>query len=90
MSECAGRNNQRPEKFHEMLQLLMEENNLTQKRLAECLDVSGQYINDLLRQRRLPSVAVVKKVCAFTGRGPLGRRLWMIAGASAHGWEVKP
>jgi len=60
------------------------------KQIAEKLCISEQYVCDLRKGRRLPSVNVVNSICTFMGRGPMGVAEWHHAGASAHGWKVWP
>lgn len=56
--------------------------------VAEAIGYSEQYVSDLRRGMRLPSVEVVDKICDWMGRGPKGRREWHQAGARAHRWRV--
>jgi transcriptional regulator with XRE-family HTH domain len=72
--------------FVEMLAAVRE--NHSQKAVARGLRYSVQYISDLERGRRAPSVEVVDRICEWMGRGPKGRREWHLAGARAQGWEV--
>lgn len=60
----------------------------SQKVVAKGIGYSVQYVSDLERGRRLPSVAVVDAICNWMGRGPKGRQAWHIAGAQANGWKV--
>lgn len=76
--------------FTEMLIAIRTGHEMQQKALAEKLEISPQYLNDLEAGRRLPSVAVVEKIVTHFGRGPVGRSIWHIAGARAHGWDVPP
>lgn len=59
-----------------------------QKAVAAGIGYSVQYVSDLVRGRRQPSVAVVNAICKWMGRGPKGRLAWHAAGARANGWEV--
>lgn len=59
-----------------------------QKAVAAGIGYSVQYVSDLVRERRKPSVAVVNAICEWMGRGPKGRLAWHTAGARANGWEV--
>lgn len=88
MNENIGHNNESPKQFHEMLFIFCFDLRMTQKQVARELGISTPYLNDLLHQKRLPSVAVVEKICMYLGCGVLRRRVWMLAGAQAHGWEV--
>lgn len=56
--------------------------------VAKAIGYSEQYVSDLRRGMRLPSVEVVDKLCDWTGRGPRGRLEWHQAGARAHRWRV--
>lgn len=60
-----------------------------QKAVAAGIGYSVQYVSDLARGRRQPSVAVVNAICKWMGRGPKGRLAWHVAGARANGWEVR-
>ncbi len=60
----------------------------TSKALAVQLGVSPQYLHDIERGRRLPSVAFVDRLCLYLGRGPVGRLEWHRAAAEAHGWKL--
>lgn len=72
--------------FDEMVRELRSGMEMTQQDFAKMLGISPQYLHDLEKGRRLPSVAVTKKFCK--DRGPNGRLEWHRAGARAHGWEV--
>lgn len=74
--------------FVEMLKAMREGPELTQQRFAEQLGYSAQYLCDLERGRRMPSVELVNRICEWRGCGPKGRRDWHVAGARAHGWNV--
>lgn len=56
--------------------------------VAKAIGYSEQYVSDLRRGMRKPSVEVTEKICDWMGRGPQGRREWHKAGARAHGWQV--
>jgi transcriptional regulator with XRE-family HTH domain len=56
--------------------------------VAEAIGYSVQYVSDLRRGMRRPSVEVTNKICDWMGRGPVGRRAWHVAGARASGWWV--
>lgn len=56
--------------------------------VAEAIGYSVQYVSDLRRGMRTPSVEVTNKVCDWMGRGPKGRLDWHQAGARAHGWNI--
>jgi transcriptional regulator with XRE-family HTH domain len=75
--------------FVEMLRAVLAEHELTLVSVAQSLGISTQYLHDLKEGRRLPSVEVVEKICAWMGRGPKGRLEWHMAGAEAHGWKVR-
>jgi transcriptional regulator with XRE-family HTH domain len=74
--------------FQEMLRSLLLDGVFTQAEMAKAIGVSTAYFNDMLHGRRLPSVAVVNRICDYMGRKTMGRREWHLAGARAHGWEV--
>ena len=74
--------------FSTMLTTARNGMEFSKKDFAALIGVSGQYLGDLERGRRLPSVAVVEKICDKLGRGPLGIQEWNIAGAKAHGWKI--
>lgn len=74
--------------FAEMLATVRGSLGKTQAAMANDLGISPQYLNDLERGRRSPSVAVVDRICTYLGRGPAGVREWHIAGAAAHGWKL--
>jgi transcriptional regulator with XRE-family HTH domain len=56
--------------------------------VAKAIGYSEQYVSDLRRGMRKPSVEVVEKVCEWMGRGRKGQLEWHQAGARAHGWRV--
>ena len=58
------------------------------QRIAEVIGFSEQYVSDLRRGMRHPTVEITEKICDWMGRGPEGRREWHKAGARAHGWQV--
>lgn len=74
--------------FLEMFQTVMREAEFKQKDVAEAMDYTPAYINDVLHGRRGPSVEFVERLCKFLGRGPKGRREWHVAGARACGWDI--
>lgn len=74
--------------FVEMLRGVRTALEMQQQDFAAGIKISPQYLHDLERGRRLPSVAVVEKICHYLSRGPKGRREWHRAGARAHGWSV--
>ena len=74
--------------FQEMLRHLLLDGVFTQTEMAKSIGISVPYFNDMLHGRRLPSVAVVNRICDYMGRKTMGRREWHLAGARAHGWEV--
>jgi transcriptional regulator with XRE-family HTH domain len=59
-----------------------------QCQIAAALDCSAQFICDVEKGRRTPSVAFINRLCTWIGCGPQGRRAWHVAAARAHGWEV--
>lgn len=61
---------------------------MNQKQLSEALDCSPQFICDMEKGKRSPSVAFVDRLCDWLNRGPKGRREWHIAAARAHGWKI--
>jgi DNA-binding XRE family transcriptional regulator len=73
--------------FVEMFKIVRNEAKITRSDFARDLGISKQYFCDLEHGRRMPSVALVNKICAL-GRDSRGRLEWHIAGAQAHGWEV--
>ena len=77
--------------FAEMIIQLRKDYNMTLTEFASLIGISAQYLCDLERKRRLPSVRVVHNICDhfIVGRGLVtARRVWHSAGARAHGWEV--
>lgn len=58
------------------------------RRIAELIGVSEQYVSDLRRGMRRPTVEITDKLCDWMARGPVGRREWHQAGARAHGWRI--
>jgi len=72
----------------EMIVQLRSALDMNQKQLAEALDCSTQFICDLEKGRRTPSVSFVERICAYLGRGPKGRLEWHVAAARAHGWKI--
>lgn len=58
------------------------------QKVADAIGFSVQYVSDLRRGMRLPSVEVVERLCEWLGRGPKGRLEWHRAGARAHRWQV--
>lgn len=61
---------------------------MTQKQLAEKLNVSPQYVNDLEHRRRLGSVQFVEAVCDEFAASPEWRGLFHRVAARGHGWDV--
>lgn len=74
--------------FERMLQELRVDGTFTQSDIAKSLGISPQYLCDLERGRRRPSVAVVNRICEYLGRKEQGRREWHAAAARACGWDV--
>lgn len=56
--------------------------------VATAIGYSVQYVSDLRRGMRLPSVKITEAICDWMGRGPKGRLEWHQAAARAHGWQV--
>lgn len=79
-----------PMTFVEMLRAVLADRDSTLASAAQSLGISPPYLHDLKEGRRLPSVEMVEKICAWMGRGPKGRLEWHLAGAEAHGWKVRP
>lgn len=71
-----------------MFKELREALGIDQKTLAETLGCSSQFICDVEKGRRTPSVAFIDRLCDWHGRGPKGRRDWHVAAARAHGWKI--
>lgn len=61
---------------------------MNQKQLAEALGCSPQFICDVEKGKRVPSVAFVDRICDYLNRGPKGRQEWHMAAARAHGWKL--
>lgn len=78
------------QEFCRMLNAMLENLGLSQNLVAGKLGISPQYLSDLKLNRRLPSVAVVDRICKWMGRGPQGSLNWHLCGAAAHGWRVTP
>lgn len=83
----------RPDAEHGMSlpQMLVEVRSaldMNQKQLAEALECSPQFICDMEKGNRRPSVEFVDRICDYLSRGPKGRREWHIAAARAHGWKI--
>jgi transcriptional regulator with XRE-family HTH domain len=74
--------------FIEMLLAVRHNSGTSQQDFARGIGISKQYLCNLEKGRRMPSVAVVEKICRYMGRGPKGRREWHVAGARAQGWQV--
>lgn len=74
--------------FVEMLNAMRVSLDISRQDLARDLSISPQYLCDLEKGRRMPSVVLVERICKYLSRGPKGRRDWHIAGAKSHGWEV--
>lgn len=72
----------------QMLVQLRAALDMNQKQLAEALDCSTQFVCDMEKGRRTPSVAFVDRICKYLGRGPKGRKEWHAAAARAHGWKI--
>jgi transcriptional regulator with XRE-family HTH domain len=78
-----------PKPFAFMLTQLRTDYHLTGKDLAAQLGISQQYLCDLEHEKRLPSVRVIKKICANSWLAHVtAKRAWHRAGAKAHGWEI--
>jgi len=76
--------------FREMLREVRVMMEKSQQDFAANLGYSPQHLCDLESGRRMPSVAFVNRLCDYLSRGPVGRRVWHLAGAEAHGWQVTP
>lgn len=74
--------------FMEMLSLIIERTDISQKQMAKGISISPQYLCDLLQGKRGPHPELVNKICDFMGRGPKGRLEWHTAGAKSVGWEI--
>lgn len=74
--------------FQAMLTGVIDMLGIEQKKAAEEIGCSPQYLSDLMRGRRLPSVEITNKICKWLGRGPKGIRSWHGAAARAHGWDI--
>lgn len=72
----------------QMFKDLRDALDITQGDLAEKLDCSSQFICDVEKGRRTPSVAFIDRLCDWLERGPKGRREWHLAGARANGWKI--
>ena len=75
-----------PTTFIDMLTEIRRHHTLAQ--IAKGTGYSPSYICDLANGNRLPTVAVVNKLCAWLGRGPIGQYTWHRAAARAHGWNI--
>lgn len=74
--------------FYRLFRELRQNKGMNQKAYAFALGISHQYVCDLEKERRLPSVRVVNAICDWLVCTPTGIRLWHTAAARAHGWEV--
>lgn len=74
--------------FVQMLNAVLTGQECTLAQAAKGIGISPQYLHDLKEGRRLPSVEVTGKICAWLGRGPKGRAEWHTAAARAHGWKL--
>ena len=74
--------------FVEMLREVRDGLEIEQQKLANDLGFSSQYLCDLEKGRRLPTVKFIDKICDYLSRGPAGRKAWHLAGARAHGWKI--
>ena len=74
--------------FSEMLKTVRAGLELNQRDFAKAISISPQYLHDLEHRRRLPSVEITNRICAYMGRGPKGRLEWHQAAAREHGFEV--
>ena len=74
----------------EMLRAVRVGMEISQQDFAAKLGISSQYLCDIEKGRRIPSVELVERIVTYLGRGPAGRREWHVAAAVAHGWDVRP
>lgn len=50
---------------------------------------SPQYLSDLMKGRRLPSVEITNKICKWLACGEtIFKKKWHQAAAKAHGWNI--
>lgn len=61
---------------------------MTQKQLADVLEISPQYLCDIESGRRLPTVEIVNKVSAWNGLSGRDAHNLRIMAARDHGWDV--
>lgn len=79
--------------FAETLEAERSKKGLSQRYLAELMDISPQYLNDLLRARRGPTPELASKASTVfrLGDSPIGtenRRKWHRLAAIQCGWEL--
>ena len=72
----------------DVLSRIRKATGLSQKALAERLEITPQYLCDLEHSRRLGSVEVVEAICDHYGNGPKWRRVLHVIAARGHGWDV--
>lgn len=74
--------------FSKLLAELLKQNELSRLQLADKLRLSKQYLNDIEKMRKLPSINFVKKLtCSGLVAKDTAQVLHTVA-ARAHGWEV--
>lgn len=77
--------------FAETLEAKRSKKGISQRYLAELMDISPQYLNDLLRARRGPTPELASKAATIFRLSPLSkenRHMWHRLGAVQCGWEL--
>jgi len=74
------------ERFIKELKKLRSGPGWTLRGFARGLGISPSYLSDLERGNRMPSVALIEKLCELP-HGP-SNKTWHRIGAGCHGWNV--
>ena len=87
-AEASNMKAKRVNSLPEMLVQLRLALGMNQKQLAEALNCSPQFICDMERGKRVPSVTFIDRICTYLNRGSKGCQEWHAAAARAHGWKI--
>lgn len=76
--------------FTDKIKAAIERSGLTDRGFAAKVGYSPQYLCEIKSGAHPPSKEFVRTCCDVLGMSPAARKSWNIAGARAHGWEIKP
>ncbi len=74
--------------FSAQLRNVIDEKEMSQRQFAIGIGYGEQYLSDILRGKRTPSVRFVDAVCDYLKLGPTSRWEWHVYGAKCHGWNI--